>query len=123
MKKSLIKSVLFGSTLLFFGSCASHSAFTGNLNSQNTQVILSEKNYEVQDRVEGKANATYIFGIGGLSKKSLLESAKNEMYQNANLQGGSKALINETFSTKTSFFLFFWKHQVNASADVIEFTK
>ncbi|MGM0943608.1 MAG: DUF6567 family protein [Bacteroidota bacterium] len=123
MKKYLVYSIAFAFSLILLGSCASHSAFTGNLNSQNTQVILSEKNYEVQNRVEGKASATYIFGIGGLSKKSLLESAKNEMYQNANLKGGSKALINETFSTKTSFFLFFWKHQVNASADVIEFTK
>jgi hypothetical protein len=52
-----------------------------------------------------------------------VEAARTNMYQNAGIQGGSKALVNETFSTKTSFYLLFWKHQINASADVVEFTK
>jgi hypothetical protein len=122
MKNSL-KIALVGALLLTGTSCATHNAYTGNLKSQNTQVILSQNNFVVGERVEGKANATYVFGIGGLSKKSLVEAARTNMYQNAGIQGGSKALVNETFSTKTSFYFLFWKHQVNASADVVEFTK
>jgi hypothetical protein len=121
--KNYLKIALLGGSLAFMSSCATHSALTANLKSQNTQVILSQDNFKIGERIEGKANATYVFGIGGLSKKSLLEKARTNMYQNANLQGGSKALVNETFSTKTSFFLFFWKQQVNVSADVVEFTK
>jgi hypothetical protein len=122
MKNSL-KFALIGALLLTGTSCATHSAYTGNLKSQNTQVILSQDNFKVGERIQGEAKATYVFGLGGLSKKSLVESARSNMYQNANLEGGSKALINETFSVKNSFFFFFWKHQVNVSADVVEFTK
>ncbi|MDO8967923.1 DUF6567 family protein [Algoriphagus sp.] len=121
--KNALKIVLCGISLSVMSSCATHSAYTGNLKSQNTQVILSQDNFKIGERIEGKANATYVFGIGGLSKKSLVETARTNMFQNANLQGSPKALVNETFSTKTSFFLLFWKHQVNVSADVVEFTK
>ena len=72
--------------------------------------------------MDGQAKATYVFGIGGLSKTSLIEQARSEMYSKADLQGGSRAIVNETFSTKTSFFsFFFWKKQINSSADIIEF--
>jgi len=121
VKKSLIKSALFGFSLVFFGSCATHSAFTGNLKSTQTSVVLSQSNYRVINHVDGQAKATYVFGIGGLSKTSLIEQARSEMYSKADLQGGSRAIVNETFSTKTSFFLFFWKKQINSSADIIEF--
>jgi hypothetical protein len=121
--KNYLKITLLGVSLVVMSSCATHNGLTANLKSQNTQVILSQDNFKIGERIEGKANATYVFGIGGLSKKSLLETARTNMYENANLQGSSKALVNETFSTKTSFFLLFWKHQVNVSADVVEFTK
>ena len=121
--KNTLKIVLWGISLAILSSCASHSSYTGNLKSQNTQVILSQDNFKIGERVEGKAASTYVFGIGGLNKKSLIEAARSNMYQNANLQGGSKALVNETFSTESSFLLLFWKHQVNASADIVEFTK
>lgn len=121
--KNYKKITLLGASLALMSSCATHNALTANLKSQNTQVILTQDNFKIGDRIEGSANATYVLGIGGLSKKSLLETARTTMYQNANLQGSSKALINETFSTKTAFFFFFWKHQVNVSADVVEFTK
>jgi hypothetical protein len=40
---------------------------------------------------------------------------------NADLNGKSRALINETFENKTSFFLIVWKKQITTSAHVIEF--
>lgn len=121
--KNYLQTVILGISLVAMSSCASHSSLTENLKSQNTQVTLSQNNFTMGERIEGDATATYVFGFGGLSKKSLLETARKSMYQNANLTGSSKALINETFSNKTSFYLIVWKHQVNVSADVIEFTK
>jgi len=76
----------------------------------------------VINEVSGSAKATYVFGIGGLSKKSLVQVARQEMLSKADLIGGSKALVNETLDTKTSFFFLFWKKQVNTSAHVVEFT-
>lgn len=119
MKKLLLSTLILSASLL--SSCATHSSYTGNLKSSQTSVVLSQNNFSVVDHIEGKAKATYVFGIGGLNKKSLVEKARSEMYTKAELQGFPRAIINETFSTKTSFFLFFWKQQVNSSADVIEF--
>ena len=75
MKKTLISASIL--SLAFLSSCATHSAFTGNLKSSETSVVLSQNNFRVIDRIEGKANATYVFGIGGLGKKSLIEEARN----------------------------------------------
>ena len=106
---------------LLLSSCAMHNSYTGNLNAHQTNVVLSESNYVVKDQVTGKAEATYVFGIGGIGKKSLYNAARQDMYLNADLSGKSRALINETFETKTSFFLIVWKKQVTTSAHVIEF--
>ncbi|MEB2781514.1 DUF6567 family protein [Algoriphagus sp. C2-6-M1] len=120
MKRILLS---FGVAALLFSGCATHSAYTGTVNTHQTNVVLSENNYKVTDQVTGSAKATYVLGIGGLSKKSLVEAARQDMYSKANLVGGSKALVNETFDTKSSFFILFWKKQVTTSASVIEFTK
>jgi len=112
---------LFVSVCLF-SSCATHSSHTGNLNSHLTNVELSSNNFKVTNQVSGSAKATYVFGIGGLSKKSLVQVARQEMYSKADLIGGSKALVNETLDTKISFFFLFWKMQVNTSAHIVEFT-
>jgi len=112
---------MFVSVSLFSG-CASHSAYTGNLNTHQTNVELSSNNFKVVNEVSGSATATYVFGIGGLSKKSLVQVARQEMLSKADLVGGSKALVNETLDTKTSFFFLFWKKKVNTSAHVVEFT-
>lgn len=117
MKNLLI--LAFASMLL--SSCALHHSYTGNLNAHQTNVVLSESNYVVKEQVTGKAEATYVFGIGGIGKKSLYNAARQDMYLNADLNGKSRALINETFETKTSFFLILWKKQITTSAHVIEF--
>jgi len=120
MKKSFLA---LGATLLLFSSCATHSAYTGNLNTHQTNVVLSENNFIVTEHVSGSANATYVLGFGGLKKESLIDAARQDMYSKANLIGGSRALVNETFDTKSSFFLLFWKKKVTTSANVIEFKK
>lgn len=117
-----MKNLLFVAlATMFLSSCAMHNSYTGNLNAHQTNVVLSESNYVVKDQVTGKAEATYVFGIGGIGKKSLFNAARQDMYMNADLNGKSRALINETFETKTSFFLIVWKKQITTSAHVIEF--
>ena len=48
-----------------------------------TKLILSEPNYRIVKEVSGEWTATYVFGIGGLSRKSLETNAIGEMYKNA----------------------------------------
>ncbi len=121
MKK--IGFLLIGITLLF-SSCAVHNGLTYNGNSHTTEVVLSKKNFKVVAQVKGEATATYIFGIGGLSKNGLIEEAKADMLSKANILGDSKAIVNETVEVKRTFILpFCIKQKVIVSGHVIEFTE
>jgi hypothetical protein len=84
---------------------------------------LAKKNFKVVDQVTGDARATYVLGIGGLSKKGLVTAAKTDMYNKVNFIGSSKAIVNETVEIKHSFFPFFRTYRVFASGYVIEFTE
>ncbi len=70
--------------------------------------------------VEGESKQNYWFGIGGLSKKSLGESAMSEMYKNANLTG-SQAIINVNVSYKDKYILIHNQAKAIATGTVIEF--
>lgn len=104
-------------------SCAGHLGLTSNVNNHSTEVVLSKKNFKVLKSVRGEASVTYILGIGGLSKKALIADAKAQMLKEANLEGGAKAIINETVEIKGSNFPFMGKKLVTVSAQVIEFTE
>lgn len=114
--------LLFVFTLLF-SSCALHNGLTYNANNHTTEVVLSEKNFTVNETVQGEAKATYILGIGGLSKKALVAEARANMMSNTDLIGSSKAVINETVEVKNAYFLFANVMTVTVSANIIEFTK
>lgn len=103
-------------------SCGIHSAMVGNINNNTTNVELSKKNFKVIDRVSGQSTATYVFGIGGLSNKALIEKAKTKMLENANLTGSSKAIINVTTESHNTLVVpFLYQKTVTVSAHIIEF--
>jgi uncharacterized protein YbjQ (UPF0145 family) len=83
-------------------------------------VVLSQKNFHVVKTVEAKASATYVFGIGGLSRRALHNNAVAELTKKANLTG-SQALINVTVKNTGKFLLFIGKATVYAEGTVIEF--
>jgi len=114
--------LLIGITFLFSG-CAIHSGLTTNSNNHTTEVVLSKKNFKVIESVQGESQATYVFGIGGLSKTAMIAEARANMLSKANIIGGSKAVINETVEIKHSLFPFFRKYTVIVSAHIIEFTE
>lgn len=101
--------ILIGIAFLF-SSCAFHKGFTTNY----TEVVLSEKNFKVIERVQGEAEAKYAFGIGGLSKNALIAKARANMLSKANIVGGSKAIINETVEVKCSCLLIVKALQSNS---------
>lgn len=111
-------------TSILMTSCGIHSAMVGNVNNNNTNVELSKKNFKVIEKVSGKSTATYIFGIGGLSNKALIEKAKFKMLENADLIGGSKAIINLTTESHISIvYPLFFQKRVTVSGHIVEFTE
>lgn len=116
------KLFLIVSLCLFLCGCSAHMYNVNNHNVTETQVVLDNANFKVVGTAQGSAKATYIFGIGGLSKKSLKGNAVANMYKNANLTG-SQAIINVNFKQRASIILFAGQIEYTASGTIIEFVE
>jgi len=116
-----VRKIIFLLTVVafLFSSCASHRGFTTN----STEVVLSEKNFKVVERLQGEAEVTYIFGIGGLSKSAVIAEARADMLSKSNIVGDSKAIINETIEVKRSRLLAVLHYKVIVSSHIVEFTE
>lgn len=120
-----MKKLLLGGALclaLLCTSCGISRQATHNVNSVQTEVVLAKKNYRVIGTVYGESSQNYVFGIGGMSKKSMSDAAVAEMYRNANLTG-SQAIINTNVSYKNKLILIYSQAKCIASGTVIEFTE
>lgn len=118
MKKLLLGGVLC--LVFIFTSCGISRQATSNVNSVQTEVVLSKKNFKIVKTVTGESSQNYFFGIGGLSWKSMEESAMADMYRNAHLTG-SQAIINVNVSYKNKVILIYTQATCIASGTVIEF--
>lgn len=120
MKKSLflvLVVIMFGMT-----SCSLHDGLTHNLNQNSTNVVLQDNNYTIVQKVRGESQADYFFYFGGFRKKGLIEEARADMLENANLIGSSKAVINETVETSyTTFCGIYSNVKITVSGYVVEF--
>lgn len=120
MKKSLflvLVVIMFGMT-----SCSLHDGLTHNLNQNSTNVVLQDNNYTIVQKVRGESQADYFLYFGGFRKKGLIEEARADMLENANLIGSSKAVINETVETSyTTFCGIYSNVKVTVSGYVVEF--
>jgi hypothetical protein len=105
---------------VLFASCAGINTTPYQNEPVETKVLLSEANYKIVGQAEGEWSATYVFGIGGLSKKSLTNNAISEMYKNANLTGNQQ-IINVTTTSSVENWLVYTKHRVIARGYIIEF--
>ena len=101
-----------------FSACGFHQGYIGH--QIQTNVELSEANFEYVKAVEGSASATYVFGIGGLGKKTLIGNAKAEMMKKAGLEG-SQAVINVSTDLKVSNYVVFVQYKATVSGDVVQF--
>ena len=117
-----IKFFLVAIVAAIFASCAGINTTPLGHNLQETKVILKEANYKIVGQVEGEWSATYVFGIGGLSKKALTNNAISEMYKNANLTG-SQQIINVTTTTSIEQWVVYTKKRAIARGYIIEFEK
>lgn len=111
---------MFLTIALFLTGCGINSNLTSNANVNQTNVVLSENNFHVVKTVDADVSATYVFGIGGLSKKALHNNAVAELTKKANLKG-SQALVNVTVKSNVSVILFVTKVTLHAEGTVVEF--
>ena len=82
-----------------------------------------ENNFKYAGNVMGKAQATYILGIGGLLREGLVREAKNNLIANNPIQDG-QTLVNFTVDKETSYYLgIVWTHRVIVSADILQYEK
>jgi uncharacterized protein YbjQ (UPF0145 family) len=122
MKKLLSRIALVAATVLLLASCGVSQNLTRNANLNQTNVVLSQKNFHVVKNVEATTSVKYFFGLGGVSKKALQENAVAELTKKANLKG-SQALVNVTVKTSAKTVLFISTVNCHAEATVIEFDK
>ncbi|MBO5957834.1 MAG: hypothetical protein J6Q39_09800 [Bacteroidales bacterium] len=123
MRKLLMFFVLVV-TLFGVSSCSLQDPMTRNLNQNLTNVVLQDNNFKIVQKVRGEAQADYLFYFGGFRKKGLIEEARAEMLENANLIGSSRAVINENVEMSvTSFAGIFSYVKVTVSGYVVEFTE
>lgn len=111
----LVTALAFCSILT--GCIATH---VGNMTGSAS---LNAPNFSYKKQnILGVATATYILGIGGESRQSLIMEAKKNMLKGNSLQK-NQALANVSVSYKTTHFIGFLITTVNCmvSADVVEF--
>ncbi len=92
-----------------------------SVNGTNSNVVLQKNNFKVIGTVSGEASDSYLFFIGG-KKQKLVAEAKKKMFENAGLEGTSKAIINVTLEEHTKFVLVYTKRTLTVHGTVIEFT-
>ena|ERR1700722_15852669 len=88
-----------------------------------TNGALNTNNFSyVRQNVKGEATVTYILGIGGLSRETLVSDAKQQMLLFNPLKS-NQALVNLTVNFKISNYLFYLFRSVTCTvmADVVEF--
>ena len=94
---------------------------TYNLNTTQTTVVLQDNNFDIVKSVKAESTATYICGIGGLSKESLRQNVVSMLTKEANLKG-SQALTNVTINYHYETYLFVYqKLTCTAEGTVVQF--
>ncbi len=117
MKKNILKSIFAFTIAIFISSCAAfHSGYMTN------SAALSSANFSyVKQNIKGQSTATYVLGIGGLEKVTLVDNAKQQMLATNPLKS-NQALANLTVNFKYSFYFgVFSSVNCTVTADVVEF--
>ena len=114
--------ILFWVAILFLSGCGINSGLVNqySVNGANSNVILQKKNFKVIETVSGESSDSYLFFIGG-HKQNLVAKAKQNMIENAEIYGTSKAIINVTTEEHDVFKFVYIKRIITVHGTVIEF--
>ena len=101
--------------------CGTSLFNSSNSGTNLTNVELSKANYRIVKNIEGFSSASYILGIGGLSRKATRDNAVADMMRKAKLTG-SQAVVNVHIKNHfTTVLGLYMRFSVSATAQVIEF--
>ncbi|WP_291101585.1 MULTISPECIES: DUF6567 family protein [unclassified Flavobacterium] len=117
MKKIILRTAIALIITVFISSCgATHSGYMTN------SAALSSANFSyLKQNINGEATATYVLGIGGLAKETLVDNAKQKMLENNPLKS-NQTFANLTVNFKSSYYLgLFGKVKCTVTADIVEF--
>ncbi len=117
MKKNILSSIIAVIIAVLVSSCsATHSGYMAN------SAALSSANFSyLKQNINGQATATYVLGIGGLAKATLVDNAKQRMLENNPLKS-NQTFANLTVNFKNSYYLgLFAKVKCTVTADIVEF--
>ncbi len=101
--------------------CGVNNYLTLNQNLSQTQVHLHNEQFRVLGEAIGKAEATYIIGIGGLSKKAIMNNAVVDMYRQAKLRGAQTIVNINVHSHVGGVFPFYFRVTYVATGQIVEF--
>lgn len=123
IKQNGVITLLLVATI-FLSGCGINSGIINqySVNGANTNVVLEKKNFKVIGTVSGEATDTYFLLVGGY-KQNLVAKAKQNMIENAKLDGTSKAIINVTLEEHSKFIFIYFKRTITVHGTVIEFTE
>lgn len=113
-----MKTIFYLCFFVLLTSCGVTTGYMGH--NVTTNVNLEKNNFKVVKTVSGSADGHSFIGIA-LNQKNLFERAKREMINNAELIGGSKAIINVTTDVNAKWFLIWGRKTITLSGEVIEF--
>lgn len=105
--------------IITLSSCvATHSgSLTGSGSLSSPNFIYIKKD------ISGQSKVTYILGIGGMKKITLVGNAQKNMLAGNELKS-NQALANITVNFKASNYLFVYRTVIcTVTADVVEFNK
>jgi hypothetical protein len=113
----IIKKIFPIAFLLLMSSCAFHSGYV------HDSAALSQANFSYKSfQTEGTAQATYVFGFGGLARKALVSEAREEMRQKKPL-GENEAYANIRVNWKSTWILMVQTVKCTVTADIVKFKK
>ena len=117
MKKVILKSVFAITIAIFITGCAAiHNGYMAN------SAAFSSNNFSyVKMNAQGTSTATYVLGIGGLAKETLVNDAKQQLLTSSPLKS-NQTLANLTVNWKNSIYLGLFKTvKCTVTADIVEF--
>jgi hypothetical protein len=117
-----MKNIILRSTVILFITLLLTSCSAGHMGYMANSASLSSANFSyVKQNIKGESKATYVLGIGGLAKETLVNDAKQKMLLENPLKS-NQALANLTVNFKISHFLIFYaKAKCTVTADIVEF--
>lgn len=111
--KKLISTIVI---IILFSSCtAYHSGYLNNSASLNTNNFIY-----IKHNAQGTANITYVFGIGGFKKMTLVNLALQDLLKNNPLLE-NQAYVNTAVNWRNKVTLFGWKQSCTITASIVEF--